>query len=279
MKTTTHLFLLVFTVFTLVSARAHAQVRYTFLELTGKSMVTNAVISASPEYGALLDSVAKSKVSERLTPVHLYSSSGNRPGIEWLGTGTAYVQNSRDYIVTAGHIFANSRGTNLYFYRKVQETNWHLYGIEQVFSSHELLRDKTLRNKSELDVAVAVQGRALPISPFSELTKQKAMVASFAYLGDTNLVLTSLVNGKVYGALAVGMEGLPTNFTYKFLIFDYQSVSGESGTGFLGSDGHLYVLMGSMSPDAGLSESLKKAGIKYRHGLARSMMVNLGLGK
>ena len=276
MKTTISRFLLVTLGLLLGIADSSSQVwkAYTYEQLLGQTVVSNALFAAPLTYADLMRRVTTNKVSENLSPVHLYSCANDR--FDWLASGTHFRENNKDYIVTSGHIFSKDRGPKLVFYRKVQEKDARFYGISLVFDSHRVTRDNTTNPRSELDVATALHGPALAIQPFSDLEREVTQKTSFAYLTDTNLVLTSLLDGKKYRPLSVGMVGTPTNFTYKFLVFDYRATNGESGSGFLGSDGFLYVLMGSFLDNEENRNDFKKAGITYTNGLARAMMMKIG---
>ena len=280
MKTTLSLVLSVTLGLLLGIADSSSQVRYTYGQLVGQTVVSNAIISASPEYQGLLKTVATEKASERLTPVHLYSCSSNR--LDWCGTGTMYLQNNKgvikEYIITSGHIFNSNRNTNLFFYRKVGEKNWLLYGVEKVFNSHQMTRDKSIDQDGEVDVAVAVLGPARPVSSFSSLPRRREPLSQFARLSDTNLVLTSLVKNKMYQPLLLVIDNPKTVMAQTFLVFDYKPIPGESGTGFLGSDGLLYVLMDTfLAPSVrAVEERLKEVGTPYTNGFSRAVAVKLG---
>ncbi len=276
MKTTISQFLLVTLGLLLGIADSSSQVwkAYTYDQMFGQTVISNALFSAPSAYAELMKQVTTNKVSEDLSPVHLYSCANDR--FDWLASGTHFRENNKDYIVTAGHIFARSRGPKLVFYRKIQEKGSHFYGIQVVFDSNHVTRDKITNPSTELDVVTALHGPALVINPFSDLQSEVTQKTSFAYLTDTNLVLTSLVDGKKYKPLSVGMNGTPTSFTYKFLVFDYRATKGESGMGFLGNDGFLYVLMGSFLDNEENRNNFKKAGITYTNGLARAMTVRVG---
>lgn len=276
MKTTLGWFLSVTLGLLMGIADSRSQVwhAYTHDQLLNQTVVSNALFAAPPAYLEILKQVTTNKVSAELNPVHIYSCSNDR--FNWLASGTHFRENDRDYIVTSGHIFSKDRGPKLFFYRKIQEKDTRFYGIQLVFDSNHVTRDKITNPNSELDVATALHGPARVIHPFSDLTSEVVQKTSFAYLTDTNLVLTSLVDGKKYKPLSVGMNGTPTNFTYKFLVFDYRATKGESGMGFLGNDGFLYVLMGSILDSEENRNSFKKAGITYTNGLARAMMMKIG---
>lgn len=275
MKTTLGWFLSVTLGLLMGIADSRSQTRHTYGELLGKTVVSNAVLSASAEYTNVLDAVSFDKVSPRFTPVHIYTCSSNK--MVWRGSGTAYMDKGREWVLTAGHLFnANFAGTNLFFYSKIQEKFGRLYGIQKVFgsSSASVKRDKDFDQNVEMDVALAMHGPATPIEPFSTIVKQTQESNQLFALGNTNLLFTSLLRNKVYRPLAIGVNGTPGKVVSKFVIFDYKAIPGESGSGFLGNDGALYLLTGSTT-DTGVANDLKKVGIHVTNGVSRALMITL----
>ncbi len=279
MKTTIRLVLSVTLGLLMGIADSSSQVRYTYEQLLGQTVVSNATVSAIPKYANLLREVSTNKVSPKFSPVHIYVYSGGR--IIWWGSGTAYTDRGNEWVLTAGHLFGtNTVGTNLFFYSKVQEKVHRLCGIQKVFgsSSDNVKRDKDFDQKTEVDVALALHGPATPIEPFSGMAKPTQESSQFFTLGNTNLLLTSLLSNKTYRPLAIGMNGTPGKATSKFVVFDYRAIEGESGSGFLGNDGFIYLLVGT-SADVSMEKYFRKNGAHFTNGISRALMIGLEIGK
>ncbi len=245
--------------------------------MLGKPYVKNLTFKAPPYYWEILKTKATKKVDINFTEVHLFTYMEGE--IQWLGTGTSYIDNSdgKEYILTVGHLFdIDFVGTNIFLFCDINDPEGRCYGIDHITKSDEVKRsgDMPSADSREVDAAICRKGLITLIPGYSHIVRDSNSTEEdvFSESDKPSLVLTSLVSGISYPMLGVGHKlGKPGQKTIPFLVFDYQSKPGESGTGFIGSDKAVYVLMGSLGRAQYSMTGLKREPLI---GATRAMMFN-----
>ncbi|MGB8815917.1 MAG: hypothetical protein WCC74_01585 [Minisyncoccia bacterium] len=187
--------------------------------------------------------ITTNAVGCKYSPVFIYRSLDFGKTGSLAGTGSLYVENGQNNIVTAEHLFDKTMGKQVFVYRPLRpyEPFW-TFPIERVLKNgSDIVRQK---NKGP-DVTILRCGSLKVIDCFSEnLLTNKMSVISYSrdQLGKR---LTSLITGKTFPV--VGMIVLSNNKSVKMFVIEYTSICGESGTGFIDQEENLYVLCSNYS--------------------------------
>lgn len=178
----------------------------------------------------ILQKLSKTKTASYCTPVHIFR------GNIFAGSGTLVEMSVRGpRIVTSAHLFERASGTNLYFYRELQP-----HGNERKpIASIESIEGAT-QFKDEVDIALCVPGPARPIVGFSSFRSgqfETYQNEKWITLSDHILIRCLTTGEQTY---CVGqMERMPAYF-----LLSYDSLPGESGTGFVSEKDELFVWKG-----------------------------------
>jgi hypothetical protein len=190
------------------------------------------------------------------TPVHprlraIRFSEGNVLGA--CGTALLNGDGSISSIITANHIFSKTCPGEGYY-------DYHVFGANGYTSSGHISRVilDSMRHSSIpegiQDIAICYPGAPEKISRISEVCvsaeipiTQNWKVGAFP----TPITVTSTITGERFDVVGQAVN----DQNVLLFIMLYESMSGESGSGFLGSDDVLYVLSGTFVP----SDSMRAA--------------------
>ena len=203
-----------------------------------KLSLVRAEPGIDPTVRIILGKASRNPVSSRFTPVLIFRlEKGNRDLGHFAGSGSRFMGRNGEQIVTSEHLFPHGSGEQLYAYRPLRSGNDVVYGIEKVMNTGSAVSRGMMA-----DVIMLKTGDAKPIFGFSvhthENTTSKAVVSSFTKAP----YLKSLVTGEEVRMLGKTTDPLETKAGY--LLIDYDSIDGESGTGFVDKDDNIYVLKG-----------------------------------
>ena len=245
------------------------------VEWIGKPYVQNLRFKTPAYYQDFVASKAPQKVSSEYCPVIILTYLNGE--LEWLGTGSSrhLANDTNEYVFTAGHLFdSDTVGTNIFLYLDLYDPEGRCWGIDHIRQSNEIggvkLADDDPR---EVDMAVCRKGPITLIRGLSKAFKNRSQeeFGKFANLVE-DIKLTSIVSGRTYNAIGwfkVVRDQTGDGVTIPYLIFDYSSRSGESGTGFIGSDNALYILLGSTPDQSVQNKWVRKPNI----GISRAARV------
>jgi hypothetical protein len=213
----------------------------------------------SMEY--ILCKLSPNPVAEGFYPVVIMQYDGTNTGIDRVekiivavaGSGTMVKLSDREYcVVTSEHIFSTHKGLNFtcpsYVVKVLREKGDII--TRTLVDAKPFFTGKT----GLVDVAVCMvsshsTGRVPPFSPYQggggepEQHKNPRLCEGKA----EDLVIRSLVSGEEARLLLT--EEIP-NTGMRLYIVDYESIPGESGTGFVDRQGNLFVLKGGLDSDS-----------------------------
>lgn len=201
-------------------------------------------------YDYLLNHVSPTNVHPYLRPVHFSI------GRNFAACGTLVLNtNLEPYkIVTAAHLFSVTQpGSNYYDYHVLSSTGYVAHGhISRVVLDSIRFSDKP---EGIHDVAFCYVGDPGLILRTSQVlvSAESPFATSFRY-GKINPVhATSITTGEKFRIVGqiVNDQNVP------FFVMLYESLNGESGSGFLGSDGHLYILSGNVAVTPEMRKALE----------------------
>lgn len=185
--------------------------------------------------------VSSAPIKSKFTPVFVYRSLGGDSGV-FAGSGSMYIGSQGEQIVTTEHFFLKELRDQIFVGRKLRP-------LEAV-ASHGV--EKILHRGRELtgvpgqvpDIIVLKTGGAHPIRCFSDLT----LKSTNEHLVFSRIVspyaLTSLISGKRVRVIGSATYDEGRGVTYK--VIEYESISGESGSGYVDANDDLYVLKASL---------------------------------
>ena len=176
----------------------------------------------------ILASAFSSAISAVWHPVLLYRNDC------FVGMGTLYrneIQEER--IVTAGHLFQNDGQSYLWSFRRLHP----LAGYRE-----EIATAAFIPGADFLDMAFCVPGKQVLIRGFCPSHMGAFETSNFrCMLLPQPIEIRSLVSGKAAlwgGTVECGLV--------MYAVIPWNSLPGDSGTGFVGVDGELFVLKGSV---------------------------------
>lgn len=211
---------------------------YTFDEAFDQEILTNAGFFTAPEYKDLLLENNQREIvigDTRFVSIHLYSFSKEHQ-LVWIGSGTEITTPTNSYILSARHIIDSTRST-LYFYCPIPEENASgttLYGISEI--RFPLMRD--------VDIILAYRGKAASIVGDWDKSFPKTNDVHFSpnYSGVFGAKVRSIRTGKEY-RLGNSVRIL-TEDTVPYASLSWNCIDGQSGEGFVGTNGLFFVLKG-----------------------------------
>ncbi len=204
----------------------------------------------------LMRNVTTNDVLPGFTPVIIYRFSPQTGDASVAGSGSMFTGSNGRQIVTSAHVFSveNNGPTNQYAIRRLRPREGHVmeFGIESIQSKDKNIPGYESVGTDVVLCSVGVSPR--PVASFYENAREEAekqMVFDVLPLKEARHI-TSLVSGEKFPIVCIGKQK-PGGLGY-FIIID-ATRQGESGTGFVGGDGNLYVLKGvadtiNMTPEA-----------------------------
>lgn len=153
----------------------------------------------------------------------------------FIGVGTLYLNSTqREIIVTAGHLFQQDGQEYLWSFRRLYPlANWR----EPIASA------AFVPGAEKLDIAFCVSGPLTPIRGFCPFRIGDLEMSNFTcHVLPKSFELRSLVSGK-----ATTCGGKVVQGPVSYAVVPWNSLPGESGTGFVNKDGNLFVLKGSVA--------------------------------
>lgn len=197
-------------------------------------------------YDYVLDHVSKTNVHPFLRAIHF--GIGNHFACS--GTLMLKRDGAPDKIITAAHLFSETQpGSDYYDYRLVSPTGYVAGGhVSRVILDSICSKD----SGGIHDIAICELGDRTLISRTSKVrvSADKPFDLRFAAGKIAPRTATSIATGEQHDITGqiVTDDGVP------FFIMLYESLNGESGSGFWGSDGKLYIVSG----DVDVTDSLRK---------------------
>ncbi len=199
-------------------------------------------------YNYLLDHVSRTNVHPFLRAIHFGI------GDKFACSGTLMLKRdgTPDKIITAAHLFSETQpGSDYYDYRLVSPTGYVAGG----HVSRVILDSVRSKDSGGIhDVAICELGDRALISRTSKVrvSAEKTFDLKFAAGKIQPRTATSITTGEQYAVTGqiVTDDGVP------FFIMLYESLNGESGSGFWGSDGKLYIVSGDLDVTDGLRKDL-----------------------
>lgn len=173
-------------------------------------------------------------IETKLIPVEILLGKDNQTNS--LGIGTYFLNNNQGYIITCEHLFLKEFGTSEFFFRSLRPYKEKLEGISE-FASKEL----AIRSGEKPDTVVLKTGPVNSLVCYSERGRKFQDKESdlFKIKEGGKPKLYSLVTGEEVSVVG-GIKSTDDGTTN--ILIEYESVSGESGTGFVDKEGNLFIL-------------------------------------
>ena len=190
--------------------------------------------------GKLLKNALQTRIDPRFRPVliYLYRGKGKRP--QFIGAGTWFEGRGGALVATAEHMLLKKFSKELFLFRFLCPDEHKITtGIQAV-----AYRNTDLKTPPDVDMVILRVGDPRTLPCFSEKAPEiledfKGFKLDELDVGGGKKVksLKSLTTGKEYPI--VGATNEPPA-----VLIGYESVSGESGSGFVDEFGSLYILSG-----------------------------------
>ena len=172
--------------------------------------------------------------NDKFVPVMVYQKTNFKGTANFVGMGSLFLLNNTVSIITSEHLF-NKENRNSFFFCKNIFTG-EIYDIKRVVSTGRKI------TKVPSDIILLEIGKAKKIS---HIFKEKIEVSSLINYDKPNNILVSLLTGE---KVRITEEAIVYSNKYKikYLVIDYVSEKGESGTGFVDNKNNIYVLKASI---------------------------------
>ncbi len=185
----------------------------------------------------ILGKLTRQPIKSRFTPVLIYYSLEGEKGA-LLGSGSLFVGTEGEQIITSEHLFRKELGDKICAFRTLRPLEMQVTrGITKV-----LHRGVELKPGERPDVVILKTGEVRLIPFYSDRTldvpKENVRITK---LNEIKKV-TSLISGKQARVIAIAQSTYDAGAQY--VLLEYSSISGESGTGFIDENDGLYVLKG-----------------------------------
>jgi hypothetical protein len=205
----------------------------------GSKLSTGQATQSVDPIRIILGKSSRNPVQSRFDPVLIFRlDRGERDAGHFAGSGSRFMGKSGEQIVTSEHLFSHGSGEQMYAYQPLRSGNNMVYGIEKVMNTGKEIGGGT----GMADVILLKTGDAKPILGFSVHTLKTTTVSTMLTSFTKAPFLRSLVTGEEVRMLGKTTDPLGVNVDY--MLIDYPSIDGESGTGFVDKDDNIYVLKG-----------------------------------
>lgn len=200
-----------------------------------KDVCNNANRSSNPKTDSYITKNTGNYRNNIFSPVMIYRKTNIMNNIIFAGTGSLFESEKESYIITSEHLFDKNNPSAFYLYKNIftKESG----DIEEVvMDGYELTGKK-------IDIILLKTGRSKKIRGIYD--GEKTERAKIEFTDEVNpKMLKSLVSGKNIKTL--GKASIYKNDEIEYLVIDYSSIKGESGTGFIDEKNNLYVLKGTI---------------------------------
>ncbi len=214
----------------------------TLIALPGKKASKPAPTNSPEEM--LLTTASPTRVHPDFRPVLIYRYRGPDKRPAFTAVGTEFIGKTGPIIATVEHLLLKKFSDELLIVRYLSPDEHKVeFGFESI--AYRNFEAKLTRN---LDIVLLRPGVAKKIECFSEQLPTTPTKINFYFFPNPKaggLVikkLKSLVNGKEYPAIGATKDP-------SLIMIQYQSMGGESGTGFVDEHGRLFVLSGGTNDE------------------------------
>ena len=196
----------------------------------------------------ILNNIPDTPVDSKFIPVAIYRMSDKTLA----GVGSLFKNGDEIQIVTAEHLFGYQYGNDSYVYRSLLNRNdTELYCVEKVKHTGKELSGETA------DIITLKTGSLTNLKGFSiHGNINFRMNVSYE---ETDGSLVSLASGKKVQIIGSAKSTGVGDNNVQYVVIDYASKRGESGTGFIDENDNLYVLKGWIS----ILNNTKQASVVY----------------
>ncbi len=200
-------------------------------------------------YHHALRNVTGTNVHPLLRPVHFTI------GTIFAASGTLVLnkQGEPSYVVTAAHLFSENRpGADYYSYRVLTPTGFSVEGDIERVTVDSFRNDDTPDGIQDIALCYIGKPTLIPRVSKVRVSAQKEHVAEYRVSKTPTVIATSVTTGEQFSIVGelLGDHGA------LFHVMLYEAVNGESGSGYWGNDGRLYVLSGNVMIDQNMRDTL-----------------------
>lgn len=193
--------------------------------------------------GYILSKVPKKPVNSRFTPVIIHRYDGK--DYKMVGSGSVFNNHQGNtLIVTAEHVLSSKEENSFYAYQTIMNGS-----DEKYYAIESFEYDGNQITSEPADVALLKPGQLEKIENITDGRYDKGNDGINSHCipeykeGMGSLI--SLVSGKSINILGTALNLDEGKKDVRYIIVDYNSIKGESGSGFVDQNDNIYVLKGS----------------------------------
>ncbi len=200
-----------------------------------KDIYNNANRASNPKADSYITRNTGKYRNNIFSPVMIYRKTNIINNMIFAGTGSLFEAEKESYIITSEHLFDKNNPSAFYLYKNIfTKESGDIEGV--VMDGYELTGKK-------IDIILLKTGKSKKIRGIYDGEKtERAKIELTEEVAPK--MLKSLVSGKNIKTL--GKASIYKNDEIEYLIIDYSSIKGESGTGFVDEENNLYVLKGTI---------------------------------
>jgi hypothetical protein len=193
----------------------------------------------------IMRKVSRDQNDSAFTPILIYRIDENGRK-EFAGSGSDFESPEGELIIASEHQFGKGLGNSTFVFRRLRPFETEITnGVNRIlYRSAELGADWS----SLPDVIVLKAGTARPIPCFSERLLSGIHEHTRLNAYKETRTVKSLVSGET--VRVVGTFKTPLDGNAEYAVIEYHAVAGESGTGFVDGDDHLYVLKANLDVES-----------------------------
>lgn len=186
----------------------------------------------------IVGKINNEQVGSRFTPVEIYRL--DKESAYFAGSGSLFVGSEGEQIVTSEHLFRKEFGNATFAFRKLRPLEPEItHGINAILHKGTEL---AVRSGELPDIVIVKCGVTNLISCYSDRTLLVRQDQGNVSRIDEITTARSIVSGE--SVQIVGVLKSAHDVGTQYVILEYASIGGESGTGFVDAHDRLYVLKG-----------------------------------
>jgi len=223
-----------------------------------------AVAEVDEAISVITHKMSRERIESRFDPVLIYKLLGDEIG-SFAGCGSLFYGSNGKQILTVEHLFPASNGKHVYAYRLLRSADVSgVYGIEEILHTGQEVAG------GPSDVVILKTGIPRMITGFSIHNLEPKYEVNHIMTPITNYWITSLVSGERVRVFA-GVRTSKDQMGFDYVLLDYVSTPGESGTGFITDEDSIFVLKGHVV----MSEKSEDA-VRAQYGQLRGITMAYG---
>lgn len=187
----------------------------------------------------VIGKLRETDMKSRFAPVQIYRIDGS--GAFFAGSGSYFVGSNGEQVITSEHLFPKEFGNALFAFRKLRPFEQEItHGISKILHRSPEL---ALNPGETPDVVILQAGTTNSIECYSDrvldIGSESSEHSEMRKI-EEKITVRSLVSGEP--VRIVGLVRSKFDRGMQYVLLEYESTPGESGTGFVTTNDDLYVL-------------------------------------